>query len=175
MSPGIKQGWSDRGAALTRGSGARLAVPGWQCQAGSGQCWHWHPAPLLPAALEKGALFPGHPAQQWPLLSLGTGASRAAVGGVGRVAGWGLGWESRGRGSQSVSLGPEGPCAALPPMGTGGHSGALRWGSPTGGQGGQTPTLAGPERQPGGFVALGESVCPQLCSWVCTVALVPPG
>lgn len=59
----------------------------------------------------------------------------------------------------------KGPCAALFPWGTGEHNGALRWGSPTWGHGRQTPTLASPERQPGGFVALGDSVCPQLWPW----------
>lgn len=73
----------------------RVAVPG-------GQCWHWQPAPSLsrlPAAPEKGALFPGHSARPWPPRSVGTGASRAAAGGSwrGRAVRSGVGWWRKGR------------------------------------------------------------------------------
>ena len=79
-------------------------------------CCNPHPIPLLschlhfqppfqqmrsrlPAAPEKGALFPGHSAQQRPPRSAGTSASWAAAGGCwwGHTVGFGVGWWRKGQ------------------------------------------------------------------------------
>ncbi|XP_064585000.1 transcription initiation factor TFIID subunit 4-like [Zonotrichia leucophrys gambelii] len=163
-SASLQQGWSDGRAALSTGSGARLAVPGRQRAVlalaaspsaarspGEGSFVLGAPSPAVAPAARGHWHWPGSGGCMWAGWLCGFGVAQQRKGQPFCES-----WARRGIPWPKVLVLP------FFPWGTGERSGALRWGSPTRGQGGQTPALASPEKQPDGFVALDHFMYPQV-------------